>query len=59
MPLLVAMRNIDQNVLELSKCCYEKRIEGVGVRDSNPHGLYRLGLQPEDCLTRVETCSCN
>jgi hypothetical protein len=56
MLLLVAMNHVDQNILELSKSCYAKSIEGVGVRDSSPHGLYRLGLPPEDGLTRVETC---
>jgi len=28
----------------------QKNIEGVAVRGSNPHGLYRLGLQTEDGL---------
>lgn len=59
MLLLVAMHHVVQNVLELSKSFYAKGIGGVGVRDSSPHGLYRLGLQPEDGLTQVETCSCN
>jgi hypothetical protein len=59
MLLLVAMSHVDQNILELSKSFYAKCTEVVGVRDSSPHGFYRLGLQPEDGLTRVETCSCN
>jgi len=58
MLLLLAMSHVDQNILELSKSC-AKCVEGVGVIDFNPHGLYSLGLQPEDGLTRVETCSCN
>jgi hypothetical protein len=57
--LLAAMNHLNQNILELSKSCYAKSTEGVGVRHSSPHGLFRLGLQPEDGLTRVETCICN
>jgi hypothetical protein len=59
MLLSVAMSHVGQNILELSKSCYAKIIEGMGVIDSSPHALYRLGLQPENGLTRVETCSCN
>jgi hypothetical protein len=59
MLLLVTMSHVDQNILELSKSCYAKSIEGAGVRDSSPPRTFRRGLQPEDGVTRVATCSCN